>query len=298
MHEAEGDDEGVEEEEDEEEHAPSTLVNHPVVEFLRHRGGHERRDGLGRGGCGALKTLKTATLGLVALEVGGLGAIDDDVGVLLERGDLAVREIHLGLAPSVERHRLRTTCRGRVGRSGQTRAKSTSCAEEGLPAVNDKDKDGRGERKGARSWWSAEEPFCDLRHAFWASPRLTALCCYGKPAHPPTAPSSSLQPSLGPAPRAPAAPQSGPPARCLPRRRRALLLAARPPRRPRPASQTASAPHTARAGETIIARTRHHATTTLPGEAGRSSQPRRRQRCARCCATCLTISTFAHIIHL
>ena len=78
------------EEEDEEEHAPSALVDHPVVVLLHRRAGHIGRDGLGGGGVGALEALETAALGLVALEVGGLVRIDDDVGVLLERGDLAV----------------------------------------------------------------------------------------------------------------------------------------------------------------------------------------------------------------
>ena len=90
MQETERDDEHVEEDEDEEEHAPSTLVNHPVVELLHGRAGDEGRDRARSGGGGALEALETATLRLVALKVGWLGAIDDDVGVLLEGGNLSV----------------------------------------------------------------------------------------------------------------------------------------------------------------------------------------------------------------
>ena len=90
VHETKGYDKEVEEDEGEEEHAPSALVNHPVAELLAQRAGHEGGGGLGDiGGC-ALEALKTAALCLVALEVGGLVAIDDNVGVLLDGGDLAV----------------------------------------------------------------------------------------------------------------------------------------------------------------------------------------------------------------
>lgn len=116
MHETERDDEHVEEDEGEEEHAPSTLVDHPVVELLHGRAGHEGGDRARGGGGGALEALEAAALGLVALEVGGLVAIDDDVGVLLERGDLAVREIHAGLPPSVEGHNLVPGAGESVGR--------------------------------------------------------------------------------------------------------------------------------------------------------------------------------------
>ncbi len=90
VHEAERDDQGVEEHEDEEEQATSTLVNHPVVVLLQHGARHIRRDRLGGSRVAALEALEAAALGLVALEVGGLVAIEDDVGVLLDRGDLAV----------------------------------------------------------------------------------------------------------------------------------------------------------------------------------------------------------------
>ena len=79
-----------EEDEDEEEHATSTLVDHPVPVLVHERLWHIGRDG-GRGcGVGALKALEPAPLGLVALEVARTISADDDVGVLLERGDLAV----------------------------------------------------------------------------------------------------------------------------------------------------------------------------------------------------------------
>ncbi len=90
VHEPEGDDETVEEEEDEEEHAASSLVNHPVVVLLHHRLRDIGRDGPGGGGVGALEALETAALCLVALEVAGLVGIEDNVRVLLERGDLSV----------------------------------------------------------------------------------------------------------------------------------------------------------------------------------------------------------------
>ena len=90
MHETECDDEGMQEEEDEEENAPSTLVNHPVVVLLHGRLGHIGLDGRGSVCGGALEPLEAAALGLVALEVARPISADDDVGVLLERGDLAV----------------------------------------------------------------------------------------------------------------------------------------------------------------------------------------------------------------
>ena len=82
-------DEEDDEEEDEEENAPSTLVNHPVVVLLHGRLGHIGLDGRGSVCGGALEPLEAAALSLVALEVGGLAG-DDNVRVLLERGDLSV----------------------------------------------------------------------------------------------------------------------------------------------------------------------------------------------------------------
>ena len=90
MHEAEGDDQAVKEEEGEEEEAATTFVDHPVPVLLHGRAGHVGAHGGRVVSVGALEALKAAALGLVALEVGGLVRIDDDVGVLLERGDLAV----------------------------------------------------------------------------------------------------------------------------------------------------------------------------------------------------------------
>ena len=90
MHETECDDEGMQEEEDEEENAPSTLVNHPVVVLLHGRLGHIGLDGRGSVCGGALEPLEAAALSLVALEVARTGAIDDDVGVRLKGGNLAV----------------------------------------------------------------------------------------------------------------------------------------------------------------------------------------------------------------
>ena len=90
MHEPEGKDEDVQEQEDEEEDTATALVDHPVADLLRHRARHVGRDGLGGGGVGALEPLEAAALGLVALEVARTISADDDVGVLLERGDLAV----------------------------------------------------------------------------------------------------------------------------------------------------------------------------------------------------------------
>ena len=65
VHEAERDDQSVEKKEDEKEHAPSTLVDHPVVVLLHRRAGDIGRDGLGGGGVGALEPLEAAALGLV-----------------------------------------------------------------------------------------------------------------------------------------------------------------------------------------------------------------------------------------
>ena len=90
MHETKGNNESVQEEEDKEEHAPSTLVNHPVVVLLHGRLGHIWLDRGRSGGRGALEPLEAAALSLVALEVARTGAIDDDVGVLLEGGNLSV----------------------------------------------------------------------------------------------------------------------------------------------------------------------------------------------------------------
>lgn len=90
VHETKGDDETVEEDEEEEEHAASSLVNHPVVVLLHHRLRDIGRDGPGGGGVGALEALEPAALCLVALEVAGLVGIDNNVRVLLERGDLSV----------------------------------------------------------------------------------------------------------------------------------------------------------------------------------------------------------------
>ena len=97
MHAAESDDQALEEDEKEEEQATATLIDHPVVVLLERGAGDIGPDGLRSVGVGALETLEAATLGLVALEVGGLGAVDDDVGVLLEGGNLAVGEVHSGL---------------------------------------------------------------------------------------------------------------------------------------------------------------------------------------------------------
>lgn len=73
-------DEEMEENPDEEEQSPSTLVNHPKIPFLAPGAGRVRRDLRGRGGVCPLEALQTSTLGLVALQVARLVPPQRDVG--------------------------------------------------------------------------------------------------------------------------------------------------------------------------------------------------------------------------
>lgn len=84
----------MEEDPDEEEHSPPPLVNHPVIPLLSHClwnvGGD--LDGAS-GGVRPLETLKTPSLRLVSLEMTGI-AVESHVGVLVDCGHPAIREVH------------------------------------------------------------------------------------------------------------------------------------------------------------------------------------------------------------
>ena len=95
MHETECDDEGMQEEEDEEENAPSTLVDHPQSPSLAPGVGPVRRDLVGHGGIRPLQTLQPPALSLVALQVTSVGREGNvaHIRVLLQRRHLAIGEV-------------------------------------------------------------------------------------------------------------------------------------------------------------------------------------------------------------
>lgn len=114
----------MEEDEEDEEEPLATLVDHPDIEPLHPSRRPVRGRGRGAGSVCPLERLKTSALGLVALQVAGLEPVVSEgvrhVGVLGERGHLAVGEIEAGGAfPVVGHERVRGAVYVDVLRSGQ-----------------------------------------------------------------------------------------------------------------------------------------------------------------------------------
>ena len=88
-------DEDVEEDPNGEEHPPSSFVDHPDGPFLPPATGLIRSHLNGRSGVRALQALKPPALGLVALQMTGVGRKSDiaHVRVLLQRRHLAIGEV-------------------------------------------------------------------------------------------------------------------------------------------------------------------------------------------------------------
>ena len=79
-------DKEMQENPNEEEDPPPSLVDHPEIPFLPESLGNVRRYFSACIGVGPLKALKPPALGLVALKVARLARIDCDVGMLFQGG--------------------------------------------------------------------------------------------------------------------------------------------------------------------------------------------------------------------